>query len=503
MKKVLTIILDGFGIREEKSGNAIAIANTPNFDTLWETYPHCLLKASEDAVGLPIGQFGNSEVGHSTIGAGHIIKQADTEIDELLMNDNIDQNEAFNEMIEYIEDNEATIHLIGLASDGGVHSNIKFFNDILIKLKKRNIKKVYFHLITDGRDTSPVSSLNFIEYIKSGIKQNGIGSIASICGRYYAMDRDNKWDRTKLYYDAITKGIGYKTNDINTVIENCYKKGITDEFLPPIITDLSGIIKDNDVIFWLNFRSDRAKQILLSLTNSDFKNFATLKYNLKLVCFYKVSNNINSLNLLNDKEISNPLGIYLSKLGLSQARIAETEKYAHVTYFFDGGYNGDIEGCDKYLIPSPKVNTYDKIPEMSALKVMEQTINAIEKDYDFILVNFANPDMVGHTGNLQATIKAIEYIDLCLGKIIEEANSNFYKIVLLSDHGNADLMIDDKNRPVTTHTLSKVPFIITDKKVKLVDGDLTNVAPKILKYMDIALPNEMKKTKSLFYEVEE
>ena len=503
MKKIITIVLDGFGIRDDIHGNAIKNAKMPNFDFLYKFYPHCLLEASGEAVGLPKNQFGNSEVGHSTIGAGHKLKQRLVEVTDYLKDDKIFESKNFKEMINKAKSNNSKIHLIGLASNGGVHSDIRFFERILSKLKKANLKKVYLHLITDGRDTYCKAAPVFIKYINNTIEKHSLGKIASICGRYYAMDRDNKWDRTKLYYDLLTYGKGLSVKNLDKIINKCYENNVTDEFLPPLLLDKEGIIEDNDCIFWLNFRNDRAKQILYPFVNEDFKNFPRKKMGNYVTSFYEISKSIKTHYLIEENKDENPLGIYLSKLGLSQARIAETEKYAHVTFFFDAQKNIELPLCDYYLIPSPKVATYDLKPEMSADKVCEKIIECFEKDYDFIFANFANADMVGHTGNYEATIKAVEKIDECLGKIYEAAKNNFYTIILTADHGNADIMVNDKNVKITTHTSSKVPFIITDKKVKLIDGTLCNIAPTILKYMDIALPKEMENTKDLFYNKEE
>ena len=496
MRKILTVVLDGFGYREEEYGNAIKMADTKNFDRLWETFPHTTLFASEEYVGLNEGEFGNSEIGHMTIGAGRRIMQHGPRITEFLKNINKD-NLLFAEFLKDAQ--EKTVHIIGLYSDGKVHSNLEHFLSIYQILKENNAKKINFHLITDGRDTKVNAAINFIKDLEETIKDDPITDIASICGRYYAMDRDTNYDRTKIYYDLLTKGIGIKARSATDGILGLYKKNQTDEFLYPLIINPNETIKDGDIILWMNFRSDRGKQIIRTFTDHNFEEFPIYTYqDLKVYSFFPLDKDIKTLNFLEDIHVTNPLGIYLSSLGLTQARIAETEKYAHVTYFFDGMYNGKIEKCEKILIPSPKVETYDLEPEMSAIEVTKKAIHAMEKDTDFIFMNLANPDMVGHTGNLEATIKAVTTVDVCLERLYEVAKDNFYTMIILADHGNADIMLDEFGNPVTTHTTSKVPFIITDTNVSLKkSGSLVNVAPTILEYMDIALPEEMANTPSL------
>ena len=496
MRKILTVVLDGFGYREEEYGNAIKMADTKNFDRLWETFPHTTLFASEEYVGLNEGEFGNSEIGHMTIGAGRRIIQHGPRITEFLKNINKD-NLLFAEFLKDAQ--EKTVHIIGLYSDGKVHSNLEHFLSIYQILKENNAKKVNFHLITDGRDTKVNAAINFIKDLEETIKDDPITDIASICGRYYAMDRDTNYDRTKIYYDLLTKGIGIKAKSATDGILGLYKKNQTDEFLYPLIINPNETIKDGDIILWMNFRSDRGKQIIRTFTDHNFEEFPIYTYqDLKVYSFFPLDKDIKTLNFLEDIHVTNPLGIYLSSLGLTQARIAETEKYAHVTYFFDGMYNGKIDKCEKILIPSPKVETYDLKPEMSAIEVTKKAIHAMEKDTDFIFMNLANPDMVGHTGNLDATIKAVTTVDVCLERLYEVAKDNFYTMIILADHGNADIMLDEFGNPVTTHTTSKVPFIITDTNVSLKkSGSLVNVAPTILEYMDIALPEEMANTPSL------
>ena len=496
MRKILTVVLDGFGYREEEYGNAIKMADTKNFDRLWETFPHTTLFASEEYVGLNEGEFGNSEIGHMTIGAGRRIMQHGPRITEFLKNIHKD-NLLFAEFLKDAQ--EKTVHIIGLYSDGKVHSNLEHFLSIYQILKENNAKKVNFHLITDGRDTKVNAAINFIKDLEETIKDDPITDIASICGRYYAMDRDTNYDRTKIYYDLLTKGIGIKAKNATDGILGLYKKNQTDEFLYPLIINPNETIKDGDILLWMNFRSDRGKQIIRTFTDHNFEEFPIYTYHdLNVYSFFPLDKDIKTLNFLEDIHVTNPLGIYLSSLGLTQARIAETEKYAHVTYFFDGMYNGKIEKCEKILIPSPKVETYDLKPEMSAIEVTKKAIHAMEKDTDFIFMNLANPDMVGHTGNLEATIKAVTTVDVCLERLYEVAKDNFYTMIILADHGNADIMLDEFGNPVTTHTTSKVPFIITDTNVSLKkSGSLVNVAPTILEYMDIALPEEMANTPSL------
>ena len=494
MKKIVTIVFDGFGMRDEVKGNAVKAADMVNFNKFWNKYPHALLDASEEKVGLSKGQFGNSEVGHMTIGAGRLVKQNETIVNELLAS--IEENEIFKDLIK---ENGKRIHLMGLCSDGNVHAGIDDFINLYNALIKNGFTKIYFHLITDGRDTNPMSAYKYIKMIEDEINKNNIGAIATICGRYYAMDRDDNYKRTNLYYDLVTRAKGTAIKNIEKALNSCYKIKETDEFIRPLLVDEEGKIKNGDILIWMNYRADRSKQILSALTDPDYSNFNTLKMdNLKVYSFFPVDKNINTISFLEKPIVKNPLGLYLSELDFTQARIAESEKFPHVTYFFDGGYKGKINKCNTFEIPSPNVKTYDLMPEMSAIPVTKKVIECMMQDYDFILVNFANPDMVGHTGNFIAASKACMAVDLCLSKIVEKAEENFYKVILLADHGNADIMIDENDQPVTTHTLSKVPFILMDENVKLKDeGDLTMVAPTILEYMEIALPEEMKETESL------
>ena len=498
MKKILTIILDGFGYREEIEGNAIKAANMTTFNGLWNEYPHALLGASEEAVGLHKGQMGNSEVGHMTIGAGRLVRQNEIIVDDFFKNQEFD-----NKNVNYLLSlKEKDVHIMGLASDGNIHAGIDDFINTYNFLVDNGFTRIHFHLITDGRDTGIHEAIKYINEIKDEIKKRQVGDIATICGRYYAMDRDHNWDRTNIYYDLITKGNGSYSMDIEKSINDYYESGISDEFMKPIITS-NNIIKNGDVLIWMNYRADRARQILDTIVNSnEFREFPVLDMSqVEVFSFFEVEKNIKTKELIPHERLKNTLGMYLSELGWTQARIAESEKYSHVTFFFDGLYDGKIDKCDKFHIPSPDVATYDLKPEMSCVEVTKKTLQAMMSDYDFILVNFANPDMVGHTGNMEAATKACMAIDICLNKIMEKAEENFYNVIILADHGNADTMINPDGTPCTTHTTALVPFIICDKKIKIKDsGTLCNVAPTILDYMDIAIPKEMEATGSLIIE---
>ena len=498
MKKILTIILDGFGYREEEKGNAILAAHMKTFTELWNKYPHALLEASEEAVGLSKGQAGNSEVGHMTIGAGRLLKQS-----EMLVNDFLKEPDMENaNVIKLLENKDKDVHIMGLCSDGNIHAGVDDFLSMYKFLIDNGFTKIHFHLITDGRDTGVHDAMKYINMIKNIIIEYGVGDVVSICGRYYAMDRDENWDRTKAYYDLVVGGKGLSSINIEKSINSSYEKGITDEFIKPIICS-KNTIKNGDIIMWMNYRADRAKQILSSIVNwSTFDGFSTENMKDTLVfSFLPVDKKIKTYNLIEPVVVKNSLGLYLSELDFTQARIAESEKFPHVTYFFDGGVDGKIKGCDKFHIPSPSVATYDLKPEMSCVEVTKRVILSMNNDYDFILVNFANPDMVGHTGNMDAATKACMAVDMCLNKIMEKAEDNFYKVVILADHGNADIMINDDGSICTTHTTSVIPFILCDEKVKLQKtGSLVNVAPTILDYMDIAIPKEMEGTESLIIE---
>lgn len=503
MKKILMVILDGFGLREDEKGNAIKMANMEYFNSLWNDYPHSTLEASEEAVGLPENQFGNSEVGHAAIGLGHKVKQRITVVHEEVSNEKFYENEVINDLVNHVVTNDSCLHLMGLVSDGGVHSHLDYILKLIPILKNKGVKKLAFHAITDGRDTDRNKSLTYLNELQKVFKENDLGFLASVCGRYYAMDRDNKYDRTLAYYNMIVGDVGLNILSLETAIRNCYLRNIYDEHIPPL--KLPGFTKfeEHDALLWLNFRQDRARQILNAITNPEFEGFRNkIINNFKVYTLFAQDDIENVTPLFTyDEESLYPIGEYFADLGLTQARIAETEKYAHVTKFFNAEKNSKFKGQDNFLISSPKVSTYDQTPMMSAPEVTKEAIKCLEKDYDFILVNYANPDMVGHTGNLEATIKALQGLDQELQKLVQSAEDNFYKVIILADHGNADTMLDENNNIVTTHSLNPVPFIILDKHILLKGkGELINVAPTLLHYMDIAIPKSMKESKSLIIE---
>lgn len=473
MKPVLLCILDGVGIREEKLGNAFKNANTPNFDFLWENYPHTILNASEEYVGLPKGQMGNSEVGHTNIGAGRIVYQSLELINKSIKNHEIDNSEKLLEIISYVKKNNKKLHIMGLTSDGGIHSHIDHLNGIITIAQKNGLEdKIFIHAITDGRDTLYNSSYSYIEKLKS---QN----IASISGRYYAMDRDKRYERTNLYFDTIT-GNNITKMSIKEYINNSYANNETDEFIKPALFIENGKIEKDDALIWINFRPDRAVQIVNKI----------ISYGTKVLTMMKINNEITAPYLFSHEKIKNTLGEHLSNLGYTQARIAETEKYAHVTYFFDGGETLNLKGCDQILIPSPKVATYDLKPEMSAYEITDTLLKKID-NYDFIILNFANGDMVGHTGNYEKTIEAVEHVDHCLGKIIEKINEKNGLFIITADHGNCDYMFDKEGNIITSHSLSVVPFIVMKKDLTLTKGSLSDIASTILELCNIDIPKEM------------
>lgn len=491
MKKAILCILDGVGIREKKIGNAFMNTNKKTFDYLWENYPHSLLEASGEYVGLPNKQMGNSEVGHTNIGAGRIVYQSLELINKSIKEKSIYQNKNILEVMNHVKENNSNLHLFGLLSNGGIHSHINHLFAILEMCKQQNIKNVYIHAFLDGRDTLPNVAVKFLDELNEKIKELGLGTLSTISGRYYSMDRDNNWDRIKLSYDAIVYGKGNKNNNYKEAINDYYSKNIYDEFIPPTIIE-EKLIKDNDGLILFNYRPDRARELFTALTNNDFNEFETKKFqNIKLVTMMPVAKEVICKNAFKYEELKNTLGEYISNLGLKQLRIAETEKYAHVTYFFDGGVEKDLKGSNRILIPSPNVKTYDLKPEMSAYLITDKLMEELEKDYDLVVLNYANGDMVGHTGNYEATKKAVKALDKCLKRLYKKAQEKNYTLLIIADHGNCDYMIDNNNNIVTSHSVSPVPCIVTDKNIKLKNGRLCDVAPTLLNIMGIEIPSEM------------
>lgn len=492
MKPIVLAILDGFGYRENDKGNAIKQANTPNFDYLWNTFPHSLLDASGEYVGLPKGQMGNSEVGHLNIGAGRIVYQPLMLINKKINDKTFFYNKQFIDVIEHVKKNNSKLHLMGLVSDGGVHSHINHLFALLDLCKKANLDKVYIHVITDGRDTLPDSCMKYIEMLQSKVEKLRIGKIASISGRYYAMDRDNRWDRIKKYYNVVINNIGSKQSSINSCVEKSFKNKVYDEFIEPCIIDENGNIESNDGLIFFNFRGDRANEILTTITNPEFKEFKTKKLNnLKVVTMMPVNKTVISSHAFELEKLNNTFGEYISNLGYSQLRIAETEKYNHVTWFFDGNKTVDYPKEKKLLVSSPKVATYDLQPEMSANEITKSLLKELDNDYDFIILNFANCDMVGHTGDINATIKAVETVDKNLGKIYDKVKSINGTLLVTADHGNAEYMIDENGDAFTAHTTNKVPFIVCRLCYEVNDGKLADIAPTMLSLANIDIPKEM------------
>ena len=492
MKPLLLCILDGIGLTDEIKGNAFKMANTPFIDSLFKKYPNSKLKASGTYVGLPNGIMGNSEVGHMNIGAGKVVYQPSQFINEEIKNGNFYNNENLNEALEIVKEKDSSLHIIGLVSDAGVHSLLGHLYAILKKVKDSGINKVYIHGISDGRDTNPNSGINYFEELENHLKELGVGTIATICGRYYAMDRDNRWDRIKIAYDLMANGIGEYKSDVKTAIKESYENGITDEFIKPIILNKDGLIKENDVVIDFNFRPDRLRELLSALSNPNFNSFET-KFVIKdLYTLMPVSNEVICKNFFTNQKVDMPLGVYLSKLGKTQLRIAETEKYAHVTYFFDGGKELDLEGCKRILIPSPKVATYDLSPNMSAGEITDALLKELDNnDLDVIILNFANGDMVGHTGDIEATIKSLEFLDGCVEKIYNKINEKEGLMIVTADHGNCEYMLDKEGNTVTSHSTNEVPFIVCKNGIKLKNGKLSDIAPTILKLMNLTIPEEM------------
>lgn len=501
MNKKLTMlmILDGFGINDNEKGNAVKLANTPNIDRLMKTCPTTEVYTSGLNVGLPDGQMGNSEVGHTNIGAGRIVYQELTRITKSIEDGDFFSIPEFVEAIENCKKNNSKLHIMGLLSDGGVHSHIRHLFALLELAKRRDFEDVYVHCFLDGRDTPPASAEGYIMQLEEKMKEKEVGRIASISGRFYAMDRDKRWQRVKKTYDALVNGTGEKATSAVTAIESSYQKEIFDKFVEPtvIVNGEAPIatIEKNDSVIFFNFRPDRAREITRTLVDKEFNEFETKDLNLYFVCMTPYDETMPNVKVAFKKEpLKNTFGEYISNNGLTQLRIAETEKYAHVTFFFNGGEEKQYKGEDRILVPSPKVETYDLKPEMSAIEVTDKVVEAIKSEkYDSIILNYANPDMVGHTGNLEASIKAIETIDNCVGRVIEEINKVNGVCLITADHGNSEQMIDYKTgEPHTAHTTNPVPLILVGMEgVTLKTGKLADLAPTMLDIMGLKKPDEM------------
>ncbi|GAB4131068.1 MAG: 2,3-bisphosphoglycerate-independent phosphoglycerate mutase [Raineya sp.] len=497
--KVILIILDGWGKATKPEVSAIDLAKTPFMDSLYQKYPFSYLEASGLAVGLPEGQMGNSEVGHTNIGAGRIVYQDLVKIHKAFESKEIHQNPILLEAFDYAEKNKKNLHLIGLLSDGGVHSHIEHLKGLCSLAQALNFHNVFIHAFTDGRDTDPQSGVYFLKDLQKHL-QNTTGKISSVIGRYYAMDRDKRWERVKLAYDLLVAGVGEQTENIWQSIEKSYQEGITDEFLKPLKVCENGNplpnIAPDDVVICFNFRTDRGREITQVLTQSNFPEFGMKKIPLHYITLTNYDDTFENVKVLFDKDnLTNTLGEILAKNGKKQIRIAETEKYPHVTFFFSGGREEPFEGEKRILCPSPKVATYDLKPEMSAYEIADAICPELEKqEADFICLNFANPDMVGHTGSMEAAIKACETVDACTQKVVENALKNNYIALIIADHGNADYMRNEDGSPNTAHTTNLVPCILVGNEVggyKLKNGILANVAPTILELMQIQKTQEM------------
>ena len=497
-KTVMLMILDGFGKNTNPNGNAVEIANTPNIDKLKATSPTTEIFTSGLSVGLPEGQMGNSEVGHTNIGAGRIVYQELTRITKSIEESDFFSIPEFIGAIENCKKHNSKLHIMGLVSDGGVHSHNRHLYGLLEFAKRKDFEDVYVHCFLDGRDTPPASAETYIMQLEEKMKEKSIGKIATISGRFYAMDRDNRWERIEKTYNAMVKAEGQKATSAISAIESSYQQEIFDEFVEPTVIcngekPVAKIEKNDSVIFF-NFRPDRAREITRTLVDEEFNKFETSKLDLYFVCMTQYDETMPNVNIaFKPTTLTNTFGEVISKNGLKQLRIAETEKYAHVTFFFNGGEEKQYEGEDRILVPSPKVETYDMQPEMSAYEVTEKVIQAINsKKYNTIILNYANPDMVGHTGNLEAAVKAVETIDECVGKVVEAMEHQEGVILITADHGNSEQMIDYKTgEPYTAHTTNPVPLILVGSKAKLKPGKLSDLAPTMLELMGIEKPEEM------------
>ena len=495
-KKALLMILDGWGLGDQKKDDVIFNTPTPYWDYLMDNYPHSQLQASGENVGLPDGQMGNSEVGHLNIGAGRVVYQDLVKINRACADNSILQNPEIVSAFSYAKENGKNVHFMGLTSNGGVHSSMVHLFKLCDIAKEYNINNTFIHCFMDGRDTDPKSGKGFIEELSAHCEKSA-GKIASIIGRYYAMDRDKRWERVKEAYDLLVNGEGKKATDMVQAMQESYDEGVTDEFIKPIVNaNCDGTIKEGDVVIFFNYRNDRAKELTVVLTQQDMPEAGMHTIpGLQYYCMTPYDASFKGVHILFDKEnVANTLGEYIASKGLNQLHIAETEKYAHVTFFFNGGRETPFDNEDRILVPSPKVATYDLKPEISAYEVKDKLVDAInENKYDFIVVNFANGDMVGHTGIYEAIEKAVVAVDACVKDVIEAAKAQGYEAIIIADHGNADHALNEDGTPNTAHSLNPVPcvYVTENKAAKVEDGRLADVAPTILKIMGLEAPADM------------
>ena len=498
-KKVILMILDGWGIAKNPEVSAIDKARTPFVDSLYRKYSHGKLEASGFAVGLPDGQMGNSEVGHMNLGAGRVVYQNLVKVNMAVENKSLWDNEVLSQIFNYATKYKKKVHLLGLLSDGGVHSHIGHLKALTQICADKKVNNVFIHAFTDGRDVDPKSSISYIKDLQSHLDET-TGSIATIVGRYYAMDRDNRWERIKRAYDLLVNGIGQKTEDIFKSIEESYQNGITDEFIEPIVAKQS-TIQEGDAVICFNYRTDRGRQITQALCQRDFPEYQMRKLKLHYTTMTNYDKTFENINVIFDTEnLTNTLGEVLCKNNKKQIRIAETEKYPHVTFFFSGGKEQEFSNEKRLLCPSPKVATYDLQPQMSAYQIKDTIIPELEKkEVDFVCLNFANPDMVGHTGVMKAAIKACETVDKCTLEVTDAALKNGYTVLVIADHGNSDCMQNGDGSPNTAHTTQPVPCILVDKDYRkpIKDGKLGDIAPTILELMGLPQPEEMTGTSIL------
>ena len=489
------IIMDGFGLEGPSAGNAVVNAPTPNLDRIFRDFPGCRLSASGLDVGLPEGQMGNSEVGHTNMGAGRVVFQALPHISRDIESGEFFKNPAYLEAMSNCREWGSALHLMGLLSDGGVHSHITHLFALLKMAKEQGLEKVYVHCFLDGRDVPPSSGKSYVEQLQAEIQKLGVGQIATVMGRYYAMDRDKRWDRVQKAYDAIACGEGTFEADAAEAVQKSYDAGVTDEFVVPVVCVKNAQVRDNDSIIFFNFRPDRAREISRCFVDEDFTDIQrrTGFLSVDFVCTTEYDATLPNVTVAYPhQKLVNTFGEYISKLGLTQLRIAETEKYAHVTFFFNGGVEEVFPGEDRCLIPSPKVATYDLQPEMSAYQVTEEAVKRIESGaYDVVILNFANCDMVGHTGVYDAACKAVSTVDECVNRVVEATSKMGGVSLITADHGNAERMSDANGEPFTAHTTNLVPFYIVGASVQLRDGRLADIAPTMLDLMGLEKPSEM------------